>query len=42
MRLLRRDEERKSDILMEMKREAAPPMPMVLTVLEMWQQVANL
>ena len=31
------DEERKSDILMEMKREAAPPMPMALTVLEMWQ-----
>ena len=28
------EEERKSDILIEMKREAAPPIPIALTVLE--------
>ena len=31
------EEERKSDILIEMKREAAPPIPMALTVLDMVQ-----
>ena len=31
------EEERKSDILIEMKREAAPPIPMALTVLDLVQ-----